>query len=127
MNDNLKGVVENFKGIDELRFLSFTVDPEQDSVPVLAGYAKKRNADPNQWWFLTGNKDSIYSLASEGFLVPAAGGKTAVDFFHSQNLILVDKEKHIRGYYDGLEDADIKKLTDEIKVLMIEYKEKARK
>jgi protein SCO1/2 len=127
MNENLRGVTENFKKLPDIKFLSFTVNPENDSVPVLKEYAAKRNADSTQWWFLTGNKDSIYALASKGYLVPAASGKTAADFFHSQNFILVDKEKHIRGFYDGMKDADVRKLNDEIKVLLVEYKEKERK
>jgi protein SCO1/2 len=126
MNEALRGVTDNFKDIPDIKFLSFTVDPEQDSVPVLKEYAAKRNADPNRWWFLTGNKDSIYTLAREGYLVPAAAGKTAEDFFHSQDFILVDKDNHIRGYYDGTEPMDVKKLNDEIKVLLVEYKEQAR-
>jgi protein SCO1 len=126
MNENLKGVTENFKDNKEIKFLSFTVNPEQDSVPALKEYASKRNADSNQWWFLTGNKDSIYTLAREGYLVPAAEGKTAEDFFHSQDFILVDRENHIRGYYDGLDAADVKKLNEEIKVLLFEYKEREK-
>ena len=127
MNENLRGVTENFKKLSsDIKFISFTVNPENDSVPVLKEYAAKRNADPNQRWFLTGNKDSIYALASKGYLVPAASGKTAADFFHSQNFILVDRDKHIRGFYDGMEDADVRKLNDEIKVLLVENKEKER-
>jgi protein SCO1/2 len=121
MNENLRGIVENYKDVNNIRFLSFTVNPERDSVPVLAEYAQKRNADPGKWWFLTGNKDSIYTLAGEGFKLMAAKGKTADDFFHDQNLVLVDKEKRIRGFYDGLDDNDIRKLNDEIKVLLYEY------
>ncbi len=124
MNENLRAVAENFKDADGIRFLSFTVNPEHDSVPVLAAYAEKRNANPKQWWFLTGNKDSIYTLAGEGFMLTAAKGKTADDFFHDQNLVLIDKEKRIRGFYDGLDDADMRKLNDEIKVLMYEYADK---
>jgi len=127
MNYNLKGVTEKYKEDPQVRFLSFTVDPEKDSVQALAAYAKERDANPNQWWFLTGNKDSIYSLARNGFLVPAAGGKTAADFFHSQDLILIDHEKRIRGIYDGLDEADVKKLCDEIDVLEMEYKENSKK
>jgi len=124
MNENVKGIAEHFKKDTTVKFISFTVNPAHDSVPVLASYAKERNADPHQWSFLTGSKDSIYSLAQIGFLETAAEGKTANDFFHSQNLILIDKEKRIRGIYDGLEDADIKKLRDEILVLEMEYKDK---
>lgn len=123
MNYNVKGLVENFAKDSQVQFLSFTVDPEKDSVAALADYAKKMDYKSGNWWFLTGNKDSIYSLARDGFLVAAAGGKTAADFFHSQNLLLIDKEKRIRGIYDGLDESDVKKLKDEIEVLEYEYKE----
>ena len=126
MNYNLKGVADKFKLDPRVKFLSFTVDPEKDTVEALNVYAKLQGADSSQWWFLTGNKDSIYSIARDGFLVPAAGGKTAADFFHSQDLILIDKEKRIRGIYDGLDEADVKKLCDEIEVLEQEYKEKGQ-
>ncbi|CAN5363269.1 SCO family protein [soil metagenome] len=124
MNFNVKGVADKYKEDQQVKFLSFTVDPEQDSVQALAAYAKEQGADNNQWWFLTGDKDAIYSIARDGFLVPAAGGKTAADFFHSQDLMLIDREKRIRGIYDGLDEADVKKLCDEIDVLEREYKEK---
>ncbi len=127
MNYNVKGVTDKYKDDPQVKFLSFTVDPEKDSVPALAAYAKERGANNNQWWFLTGNKDSIYSLARDGFLLPVAQGKTAADFFHSQDVVLIDKEKRIRGIYDGLDEADIKKLCDEIDVLEQEYKEKEGK
>ena len=124
MNYNLKGVTEKYRDDAQVKFLSFTVDPEKDSVAALAAYAQKEAADSSQWWFLTGNKDSIYALARNGYLVPAAGGKTAADFFHSQDLMLIDHEKRIRGIYDGLDESDVKKLCDEIDVLEHEYKEK---
>jgi protein SCO1/2 len=127
MNYNVKGLTEKYSLDPQVKFLSFTVDPEKDSVQALAAYAKQLGADNSVWWFLTGNKDSIYSLARDGFLVPAAGGKTAADFFHSQDLLLIDKEKRIRGIYDGLDESDVKKLNDEIEVLEQEYKEKAGK
>jgi protein SCO1/2 len=124
MNYNVKGVTEKYKEDPQVKFLSFTVDPDKDSVQALAAYAKERGADNSQWWFLTGDKEAIYSLARDGFLLPAAGGKTAADFFHSQDLMLIDKERRIRGIYDGLDEADVKKLLDEIDVLEQEYKEK---
>jgi len=127
MNYNMKGLTEKFGKDDRVQFISFTVDPDQDSVAALAAYAKEMGVDNNKWWFLTGNKDSIYTLAKDGFLVSAAGGKTAADFFHSQNLLLIDKEKRIRGIYDGLDERDVKKLNDEIEVLEFEYKEKESK
>ena len=124
MNYNLKGVTEKYKDDPQVVFLSFTVDPDKDSVEALAAYAKELGSENKRWWFLTGNKDSIYALARDGFLVPAAGGKTAADFFHSQDLMLIDRERRIRGIYDGLDESDVKKLLDEIDVLLYEYREK---
>ena len=122
MNDQLKRVQKAFREEDAVRILSHTVNPENDSIEVLNAYAAEKQADKNRWWFLTGNKDSIYTLARIGYLVIAAQGKTDIDFFHSQDLILVDKEKRIRGIYDGLEQAEVDTLIDEIKVLLLEYK-----
>jgi protein SCO1/2 len=121
MNNQVYRIQEEFKNNDNIRILSFTVDPESDSVEALAAYAGKMNANDSVWWFLTGNKDSIYALAREGFFVPAAIGEKENDFFHSQNLILVDREKRMRGIYDGLEKAEVDTLIDEIKVLLKEY------
>jgi protein SCO1 len=123
MNEQVHRVQEACKDIKDIRFLSFTVDPEDDSVAALADYAKKMNADNSKWWFLTGEKDSIYKLAREGFFVPASLGNEARDFFHSQDLILVDKDKKMRGrFYDGTDAAEVDTLIDEIKVLIQEYR-----
>ncbi len=121
MNEQVQRVQEVFKDVKDFRILSFTVDPENDTVQALAAYAKKMNADNSFWWFLTGPKDSIYNLARNGFFVPAAVGNTESDFFHSQDLILIDKEKRMRGIYDGTDRVDVDTLIDEIKVLMKEY------
>lgn len=121
MNEQVHRVQEAFKDIKDIHILTFTVDPENDNVAALAEYAKKMKADNSKWWFLTGPKDSIYQLAREGFLVPASLGETANDFFHSQDLILIDKEKRMRGVYDGTVPAEVDTLIDEIKVLMKEY------
>jgi len=123
MTDQLHRVQEVFKDNDDVKILSHTVNPEHDTVEVLKEYAKLHDANSKQWWFLTGNKDSIYTIAGDGYMVQAAQGKTADDFFHSQELILVDKEKHIRAIRDGLDQSDVDTLIDEIKVLIHEYKE----
>ena len=122
MNNNVRGIADYYRKDTVVKFLSFTVNPAHDTVPVLAAYAKERNADPEQWSFLTGNKDSIYTLAYSGFLDRV--GEMPPTFFHSENLFLIDKEKRIRGIYDGLDEADVRKLKDEILVLEMEYKEK---
>ena len=120
MNEQVKRLQDAFAGQKGFQILTFTVDPDKDSVAALKVYAEMMKADPSQWWFLTGQKDSIYDLARNGFLVPAAIG-AAGDFFHSQDLILIDKEKRMRGLYDGTEPAAVDTMIDEIKVLMKEY------
>ncbi|MBL0258824.1 MAG: SCO family protein [Bacteroidetes bacterium] len=120
MNEQFKRVQNKFNEAGHLKMLSFTVDPEHDSVSVLHEYAQKMSADSSIWWFLTGNKDSIYALARGSFLVPAAAGESVDDFFHSQNLILIDQDKHIRGIYDGTESNEVDTLIDDIKVLLYE-------
>jgi protein SCO1/2 len=122
MNANVKGLADYYRKDTVVKFLSFTVNPAHDTVAVLAAYAKERNTDAEQWSFLTGNKDSIYNLAYQGFMDKV--GEKPPTFFHSENLFLIDKEKRIRGIYDGLEDTDVRKLKDEILVLEMEYKEK---
>jgi len=124
MNSQVQRAAEKYKDNKDVAFVSFTVNPEQDTVAALAAYAKKFKADRLQWSFLTGNKDSIYKLAGEGYLVYAAQGKGANDFFHSQDLLLIDKDHRIRGIYDGLESKEVDTLIDEIAVLLYEYEEK---
>ena len=125
MTDEVKRVQDEFKTNDDVLFISHTVDPEHDSLPALKAFAEKHGADLSKWFFVTGNRDSIYALAINGYLVPAAEDARAEGgFLHSQDLLLVDKEKRIRGIYDSLEPTEIKRLTDEIKVLLYEYKEK---
>lgn len=122
MNEQVGRVQAAFKDNKDIQIISFTVDPEADSVQALAAYGEKMKADPAIWHFLTGNKESIYTIAREGYLVPAAEGKTAGDFFHSQDLILIDKQKRIRGVYDGIDAAEVDTLIDEIKLLQVEYR-----
>jgi protein SCO1 len=102
----------------EVKFISFSVDPAHDSVSVLATYAKKFNADAHKWYFVTGSKDAI-AKAGSGFLLPVSMEDTLVD--HSENLMLVDKKNHIRGIYDGLDEIEIKRLNEDLKVLLYEY------
>ena len=122
MTTNMSYIQEKFKNNKNLRFLSITVNPEHDSVSVLAEYAKKVHADTKSWDFVTGNKDSIYDVAFNGFFVSAQRDSIAPGgFLHSGMLILIDKNAHIRGYFDGTTHKEIKeKLIDAIDIL---YKE----
>lgn len=122
MTTNISYLQEKFKDNVNLRYLSITVNPEHDSVSVLKEYAKKVHADTKSWDFVTGNVDSIYSVAFNGFFVSTQRDSIAPGgFLHSGMLILVDKNAHIRGYFDGTTHKEIKeKLIDAIDIL---YKE----
>ncbi|MFM2016554.1 MAG: hypothetical protein RL007_210 [Bacteroidota bacterium] len=118
MNTNLSKVYEAYKGNNKIAFISHTVNPENDSVPVLAAHAKKYNADVKQWHFVTGDKKEIYRLARKSYLVSdTEGDGSKEDFVHSQNFAVVDGEGHIRGIYDGTEDKEIERLISDLKIL----------
>jgi len=121
MNAQVKRVQDAFKDNDNIRILSYTVDPESDSVQALAAYGERMQADPKKWWFLTGPKQEIYDLARDGYLVPAAVGVKEENFFHTQTLMLFDKERRMRAIREGTEATQVDTLIDEIKVLLKEY------
>lgn len=119
INNNVNALLSDYAKNKMICFVSITVDPQRDSVPVLRQYAKKYNPAGIKWYFLTGDTTTIYPLARKGFLVDA----TKIDndnFIYSDKLILIDQQKHIRGYYSGTSTNDITKLNDEIKVLIAE-------
>lgn len=131
MTTELLRVQEKFGYTKEtVKILSHTVDPEHDSVPVLKAYAKMVHADTKMWNFVTGDKKHLYDLARNGYLLNALEGDGGPDdFIHSELFVLVDKEKHIRGIYDGTNITQVNDLLDDLKVLLAEYyiKEKADK
>jgi len=102
MTSNLSVVYDNFKGDPEISFISHSVTPEIDSVPQLLKFAKKYNAEAPQWHFVTGEKKQIYELARKHYFAATTNGDGGIhDFIHTENFILVDKKKRIRGIYDG--------------------------
>ena len=127
MNTNLERVYKEFKDNPEFMIVSHTVDPEMDSVPVLMEYAKKHGVVSKKWLFLTGQKPKLYDIARKGYLLNAEEGTgDADDFIHTQNFALIDKEKHIRGFYDGTDSLEINRLIQEVKLLVKEYDYKER-
>ncbi len=108
--------------------ISHTVNPKHDSVPVLAKYAQLVHADAKKWALVTGSKKDIYDMGIDGY-------KLAVDedprapggFLHSELFVLVDKQKRIRGYYDGTDSAAVNKLMRDIKMLSATYQAKEGK
>ncbi len=122
MNNNLVKIYKEFKDKKELLILSHTVNPENDSVPVLKQYADAHGVNDGRWLFVTGEKKALYDIARKGYLLNAEegdGGKE--DFIHTQNFALIDKDSHIRGFYDGTDSMEMVKLSQDIKILLKEY------
>lgn len=125
MSDQMERVYSKYKGNKEVKFLSHTVDPEIDTVEQLKAYAIKHNADAAQWMFVTGEKKALYDIARTGYLLNAEQGDGGPDdFIHTQNFALIDKDKRIRGFYDGTDSTDINHLIMDIDLLLAEYRYK---
>ena len=119
---SLKTVQQQYAGDKEILINSFTVDPERDSVTQIKAFAQKLDIK-NNWQLLTGDKKEIYKLARRSFLVVATDGDGGpTDFIHSELLVLVDKEKRIRGYYNGTDKDEVNNLLRDINRLKKEYK-----
>ncbi len=122
MNNNLRLAVEAYKDHPEVVFLSHTVHPEHDSVPVLAEYAKRYNYADDKWYFATGFKHEIYDLAINHYHAAAPSPDGQYDFIHSTMVYVVDKERKLRGYFESRENPQFaKEVKDAIKVLLAEY------
>jgi protein SCO1 len=104
----------------ETRLVSFTVDPARDTAEVLARYAQKFGADEDRWWFLTGDKQTLYDLSIKGFklALDETGGTPTEPITHSTRFVLVDRSGMIRGYYGGTEDEELKRLSADAKTLL---------
>jgi len=110
-----------------VRFLSFSIDPERDSVPALKKYADKFKADHDNWWFLTGNKKTIYNFGFNELKIGLVeGGNVDSSFMHSQKFVLLDKDYLVRGYYDGLDTVSLAALAKDIGLLMLEKDRKKK-
>ena len=113
---------DDFKKLNDFKLVSFTVDPDNDTPEKLKEFSNLIKAEKNRWYFLTGNRDSIYNLAYKGFMVNAMQDEKADGgFLHSDIMLLIDKEKRVRGIYEGTSYKDVKRLIDEAKVLVAQY------
>ena len=125
LNANVKDVAKDFANEADFRVLSYTVDPETDSVARMKVYADSLGADPTRWFFLTGRKDSLYHLARNGYLLDDPKNNAAnIDeqFLHTQFVALVDKGGRVRKIYDGLKKDELAEMEKDIRNLL---KEKA--
>ncbi len=125
MNKQMQRVHRKFKSNDDVKILSFSVDPENDTVQRMKWYANKHGASGNNWHFLTGDKEELYQLARKSYftLKPAEArnlGDAGSDFIHTNNFVLVDRELRIRGYYDGTNQATVTKMMRDIELLLEE-------
>lgn len=125
MTTQMQRVYERYKNNKDVKILSHTVDPETDSIPVMATYAKIHKAEGDKWHFLTGKKEELYKIARTGYLLDAEEGDGGPDdFIHTPNFALIDKEKHIRGYYDGTDSNEVSRLLVDIEILLASYSSK---
>ena len=123
MNNNLKPVYDEFKNEPNFLILSHTSDPERDSAATLKKYADSLNVDTHKWIFLTGRKDSLYSMARHSYTIddPKNYVKGTEDLFlHTQFIALVNKKGEVVDVYDGLRPTELNEMKTEIKKLLKE-------
>ncbi len=104
-----------------VHFLSFSIDPERDSVERLKYWADRFQVNPDKWWLLTGNKKTIYELAINEMKIPVNDGQGVdTDFFHTDHFVLIDSNRYVRGYYHGLDSVSLAKLSNDLVLLTLE-------
>ena len=104
-----------------VHFLSFSIDPERDSVERLKYWADRFQINPDQWWLLTGDKKMIYDLIINEMKVPAEDGHGIdTSFAHTDHFVLIDSNRYVRGFYHGLDSASLARLSEDIVLLTLE-------
>ncbi|MCB9232440.1 MAG: SCO family protein [Bacteroidia bacterium] len=125
LSASMSSLVEYFRDQPEIRFLSISVDPENDTIQALRAYADKYDAPDKRWFFITGDKEKLYKLAHEAFFFKALEDENGeLGFVHDNVIMLVDREGRIRKgekFYDGTNRKDMELLSDEVKLLLMEY------
>jgi protein SCO1/2 len=115
MKAQMLRVYEETADLPDVKILSHTIDPEYDTVELLHDFAKRLGVSSDRWHFVTGVKDSIYKLAQTSYFATAMEDKTEPDgFIHSGAFLLIDKDRHIRGKYDGTKEEDVDRLIADI-------------
>lgn len=126
MNKNMQYIYREFIKEEDVVFLSHTVNPEHDTPEVLYEYSRQFGAEAPKWNFLTGSKSLIYDMAEFSYRVPGSEDAAHGGFFHSENIVLVDKERRVRGIFHGLKGMHKEgnpKIIDAIRALIFEYKQ----
>jgi protein SCO1 len=125
MTRAMKKLQDSFVKNDTIvQFLSISVDPAYDSVPQLKRFADKYNVDPGSWWLLTGKRNDIYSFALNEIHAGLADTEVDSAFIHTPNFFLLDKQRVVRGWYDGSDSVAQSKLVRDIPLLMLEKDKK---
>lgn len=124
MTDNMAYLQEQVLEDPEVLLLSHSVTPKIDSVPRLKAYALEKGVVDEKWNLVTGDKKQIYDLARRSYLaVKTDGDGGPFDMIHTENFILVDKERRIRGTYDGTQKEDMDRLLEDLAILKKSYQE----
>lgn len=120
MTSNMSLIQEAFKEDSSVLLLSHSVTPELDSVPVLKEYAKEKKILDNKWHLVTGDRKTIYDLGRKSYFADENLGETRneSDFLHTENFVLIDQNRHIRGIYNGLRKTDVNHLIEDINTLI---------
>jgi protein SCO1/2 len=118
MTDHMYQIQEHILNDDAVLLLSHTVTPEIDSVEQLKRYAKLKGVNDTKWNLVTGDKKQIYDLARKSYLaVKTLDNEDPYDMIHTENFMLIDKNRQIRGFYDGTKPEDIERLLKDISIL----------
>ena len=117
MTKNMKKVQDKLINDKEILLLSHSVTPEIDSVEQLKRYAISHQINDDKWNLVTGDKKQIYNLARKSYLAVEDNPIGEYDMIHTENFMLIDKKKQIRGFYDGTLDSEITRLLDDIEIL----------
>ncbi|NBC57430.1 MAG: SCO family protein [Bacteroidetes bacterium] len=122
MTEHMQRIQQAFKDDDEVMLLSHSVTPNIDNVERLKTYADEHHAIKGKWHLVTGDKKQIYKLARQSyFTTKTTGDGGKYDMVHTENFVLIDKEKRIRGIYDGTNSDEIEEAIEDIKILKQEY------
>ncbi|MES2652654.1 MAG: SCO family protein [Bacteroidota bacterium] len=123
MHRNLKTIFDQYKDNSDVMFLSHTIDFKYDKPSVLKKYVQKLGVDGKKWQFVWGSKEDIYTIAEKSYLTVVEEDNTAPDgYIHQGWLVLIDKEKRMRGAYDGTKTEQVEQLKKDVEVLLAEYK-----
>lgn len=121
MHRNMLKVYEKYKGNNEVKILSHSIDTKYDTPSVLKDYAQKLGVDGEQWQFASGTRETIYGISPSYMVFTNENEAAPGGYEHQGYFLLIDKDKHIRGAYNGTEESEVKQLMEDMDVLLREY------